>query len=131
MKLSSESKQLAKSLLNFVRVSEGKVDESRVRLVLGKVLKEKPRQFLAVLMRFKKLIALELAKRSVTVQSAVALQEDERQNVMRFLEGRYGQGLNPSFEVKSELKGGLLIKVGSDVWDGSIRNRLEQLKATW
>jgi len=131
MKLSSESKQLAKSFLNFVRLNEGKVDESRVRLVVEKILKEKPRQFLAVLSRFKKLVALELAKRKVTVQSAVALQEEERSQVMRFLEGRYGQGLTPAFEVKPELRGGLLIKVGSDVWDGSIRNRLEQLKATW
>ena len=131
MKLSSESRRLAKSLLIFVRIGEGKVDESRVRLVLEKILKEKPRQYLAVLTQFKKLIALELAKRAVTVQSAVHLQDDERQNVMRFLEGRYGHGLNPAFEIKPELKGGLLIKVGSDVWDGSIRNRLEQLKATW
>ena len=131
MKLSSESRQLAKSLLIFVRTGEGKVDESRVRLVVEKILKQKPRQYLAVLTQFKRLIALELAKRAVTVQSAVDLQEDERQNVRRFLEGRYGQGLTPSFEIKPELKGGLLIKVGSDVWDGSVRNRLEQLKATW
>lgn len=131
MKLSSESRQLAKSLLTFVRVGEGKIDEARVRLVLGKFLQEKPRQYLAVLTQFKKLVELELAKRKAMVQSAMSLQEDERQNVLRFLEGRYGQGLNPAFEIKPELKGGLLIKVGSDVWDGSIRNRLEQLKATW
>lgn len=131
MKLSSESKQLAKLLLVFVRVGEGKIDESRVRLAVEKVLKEKPRQYLGVLTQFKRLIALELAKLTATVQSATDLQEDEKQNVMRFLEGRYGQGLAPVFEVKPELQGGLLIKVGSDVWDGSIRNRLEQLKASW
>ncbi|MEZ5406156.1 MAG: F0F1 ATP synthase subunit delta [Verrucomicrobiia bacterium] len=129
MKLSSEAKQLAKSLLVFCRVGEGRVDESRVRLVLEKVLKEKPRQYLAVLTRFKKLIALELAKRAVIVQSAMPLESDQQQNVMSFLEGRYGKGLTPSFEVKPELQGGLLIKVGSDVWDGSMKNRLERLKA--
>lgn len=131
MKLSSESKQLAKSLLVFVRIEEGKVDESRVRLVLEKILREKPRQYLGVLTQFKKLVALELAKRAVEVKSASALQDDERHKVMHFLEGRYGQGLTPVFAVESELRGGLLIKVGSDVWDGSIKNRLEQLKATW
>jgi F-type H+-transporting ATPase subunit delta len=131
MKLSSESRQLAKSLLSFCRVGEGQVDESRVRLVVEKVLKEKPRQYLAVLTRLKKLIALELAKRAVTVQSAIPLESDQQQNVMNFLEGRYGKGLSASFEVKPQLQGGLLIKVGSDVWDGSIKNRLERLKAMY
>ncbi|MBX7157400.1 MAG: F0F1 ATP synthase subunit delta [Verrucomicrobiae bacterium] len=131
MKLSSESRQLAKSLLTFCRAGEGRVDDSRVRLAVEKILKEKPRQYLAVLTRFKKLIALELAKRAVTVQSAVPLESDQQQNVMNFLEGRYGKGLSAAFEVKPELHGGLLIKVGSDVWDGSIKNRLERLKAMY
>jgi len=40
---------------------------------------------------------------------------------------RYGAGLNISFGVNPELIGGLRVKVGSDVFDGSVRSRLNAL----
>jgi F-type H+-transporting ATPase subunit delta len=39
----------------------------------------------------------------------------------------YGQGLNISFAQNPALLGGLRIKVGSDVYDGSVQSRLENL----
>jgi F-type H+-transporting ATPase subunit delta len=41
---------------------------------------------------------------------------------------RYGAGLQPSFEVDPALIGGLRIRVGSDVYDGSLRARLAALQ---
>jgi F-type H+-transporting ATPase subunit delta len=39
----------------------------------------------------------------------------------------YGQGLNISFAQNPALLGGLRIKVGSDVYDGSVEARLQSL----
>jgi F-type H+-transporting ATPase subunit delta len=41
----------------------------------------------------------------------------------------YGDGLATSFRENADLIGGMRIKVGSDVYDGSIRRKLEALRA--
>jgi F-type H+-transporting ATPase subunit delta len=45
------------------------------------------------------------------------------------LEKQYGAGLNIGFSVNPGLIGGLRIKVGSDVYDGSVAGRLAALKS--
>ena len=41
---------------------------------------------------------------------------------------RYGSGLDITFGVNPELIGGLRVKVGSDVFDGSVKARLGELE---
>jgi F-type H+-transporting ATPase subunit delta len=43
------------------------------------------------------------------------------------LEKRYGAGLNVTYSVDPSLIGGLRIQVGSDLYDGSVKTRLEKL----
>jgi F-type H+-transporting ATPase subunit delta len=44
------------------------------------------------------------------------------------LNAKYGRHLALDFKITPELLGGIRVKVGSDVWDGSIKARLEALK---
>ncbi|PYK29794.1 MAG: H(+)-transporting ATPase, partial [Verrucomicrobia bacterium] len=41
---------------------------------------------------------------------------------------RYGTDLSTEFAINPALLGGMRIRVGSDVWDSSVRNRLERLQ---
>jgi len=43
------------------------------------------------------------------------------------LKAKYGSDLATDFKINPDLLGGLRIKIGSDVWDGSVRNRLTRL----
>jgi F-type H+-transporting ATPase subunit delta len=43
------------------------------------------------------------------------------------LKKKYGPQIQPEFSVDPGLLGGMKIRVGSDVWDGSVKNRLERL----
>ena len=43
------------------------------------------------------------------------------------LKARYGDGLSYSFETNAELIGGMRIRVGSDVFDGTVQGRLKEL----
>jgi F-type H+-transporting ATPase subunit delta len=45
------------------------------------------------------------------------------------LTGTYGGALKTSFAVNPTLIGGMRVKVGSDVFDGSVRARLAALEA--
>ena len=62
-------------------------------------------------------------KRKADSDYAVRLREKQR------LRAQYGKDLSTEFKVSPELLGGLRIKVGSDVIDGSVRERLNRLEA--
>jgi F-type H+-transporting ATPase subunit delta len=47
------------------------------------------------------------------------------------LSALYGQGLDISFAQNPALIGGLRIKVGSDVYDGSVQSRLAALQESF
>jgi F-type H+-transporting ATPase subunit delta len=44
------------------------------------------------------------------------------------LKRKYGSDLTTRFVVNQELLGGMRIRVGSDAWDSSVRNRLQRLQ---
>jgi F-type H+-transporting ATPase subunit delta len=50
-----------------------------------------------------------------------------RESVIADLKKKYGDQVEAEFALDPELLGGMRIQVGSDVWDGSVKNRLERL----
>lgn len=62
------------------------------------------------------------------VRSAVPLTDDERQALETRLRGRYGQDLPIAYEVDPAILGGLVLRVGDRYIDGSVANRLGQLR---
>ena len=106
---------------------DGVVDPSRVRLVVEKVIDSKPRGYLTLLGHFCKLLSLESAKYTAEVQSAVPLTADMEASVQARLERTYGQRITSSFVLNRSLIGGMRIKIGNDVYDGSVRHGLNVL----
>ena len=94
---------------------------------MGVVIEKKPRGFLVILSQFQRLVKLDLERRSARVESAVAASDALQASVKANLAQRYGQGLNVTFAVNPALIGGLRVKVGSDVFDGSVKARLDAL----
>jgi F-type H+-transporting ATPase subunit delta len=54
-----------------------------------------------------------------------------QQSVRTNLTARYGPCLNVNFAVNPALIGGLRVKVGSDVYDGSVKARLAELETNF
>lgn len=129
MKISKQSRRDAKALFGACRV-DGLLDEGKVRQTVTAVIARRPRGFAATLAHFQRLVKLDLDRRSARVEDAVetspALMEAIKTNLAR----RYGPGLDVAFRVRPELIGGLRIKVGSDVFDGSVAARLAALEST-
>ena len=70
---------------------------------------------------------LELEKRHAVIESAVELDEDLQKDVLKNLKARYGDDLTSDFKVVPDLLGGMRVRVGSDIWDGSVKTRLDRL----
>jgi F-type H+-transporting ATPase subunit delta len=127
MKISKEARRTSRQLLKTCLV-DGKLDESRVRLVLAKVIEAKPRSYLGILQNFQRLVTAEVERNKAVVESATALDEASRSQLQSSLSQKYGRTLALEFQVNPSLLGGIKVKVGSDVWDGSVKARLEALQ---
>jgi F-type H+-transporting ATPase subunit delta len=126
MKISKQARREAKELFRVCLVG-GRLDESRVRDAVRRVIEAKPRGYLGVLDHFQRLIQLEIERRKARVESAVPLSAELRTQVTRNLARQYGEGLDIGFDVNPALIGGVRVRVGSDILDGSIQGRLEAL----
>ena len=126
MKISKQARRDAKQLFRSCLV-KGVLDEARVRQAVKRVLEVKPRGYLAILSHMERLLKLDLERRTARVESAIALGPELQTKIQAGLTKTYGQGLIFSFNQNPALLGGLRIKVGSDVYDGSVRARLAAL----
>lgn len=130
MKISKQARRDAKQLFACCRVN-GLLEENRVRQALKEVIGKKPRRYVAILSHFHRLVKLDVERRTARVESAVSPSDALRSSVTANLAQRYGSGLNVAFAVNPELIGGLRIKVGSDVYDGSVKARLSALEESF
>jgi F-type H+-transporting ATPase subunit delta len=130
MKLTKQARRDAKQLFRSTFVN-GVMDENKVRTAVQKVMELKPRGYVAIMEILKRLVKLEQDRRSAKIESAVALTPEQQSAVSSRLEKMYGRGLNLTYEVNQALVGGLRVRVGSDVYDGSVAARLKQLEETF
>lgn len=126
MKVSKQARVEARRLFRECVVN-GKLDEARVREVVRLVAEQKPRGYLGILTQFEKLVKLEEARRTATIESATPLSPDYQSKVQADLTKVYGDGLIFNYKQNAALLGGLRIKVGGDVYDGSVEGRLAAL----
>jgi F-type H+-transporting ATPase subunit delta len=126
MKISKTAAAAARRLFGLCQTN-GLFDETKLRAVITRLIESTPRDYKAILSALQRLTRLEFARREVTVESAVALDEDTRKRVVAGLTHQYGPGLVVQYKTTPELLGGLRIRVGNDVFDGSVQGRLVRL----
>ena len=130
MKKTAQARRQAKQLFRLCLVN-GSLDEGRVRQVVQRAVEDKRRGYFALLSYFHRLVKLERARHTAEVESAVPLPEDFRVSVQAGLQSVYGPALNIQFAHRPALIGGMRIKVGSDVYDSSVRSRLAALEKSF
>ena len=127
MKINKETRQRSKDLLRASFV-DGRLDGSRISSLIKSLIEKKPRHYIQVLEAYQRLIRLEVEKRTATIETATEFSSEAGQQIVDNLKRRYGNDLAARFIVNPELLGGMRIRVGSDVWDSSVRNRLQRLQ---
>lgn len=126
MKISREARRTARELFRLSLVN-GHVNASRAEEISTALVTERPRSYLAILKELTRLVRLELSKRHAVIESAAALDAASIQEITGNLQKKFGSDITTEFLINPALLGGLRIKLGSDVWDGSISSRLATL----
>jgi F-type H+-transporting ATPase subunit delta len=130
MRIKKQARGEAKQLFRLCLVN-GLLDENRVRRVVQHVVAAGRWDCPAILSHFRRLVKLELARRTAIIESASPLPGDLEATIDAGLSRRYGPGLTTLFGQRPALIGGMRIRVGSDVYDGSVRAALAALERSF
>ncbi len=106
---------------------QGKLDEDKLRHVIKAVAERKPRNFRGILVNLHRLLRLDLAKNHVTVESAQELDDSTAEGIKNKMISQHGEGLTFEYKINPALLGGIRIRKGDDVWDGSVKAKLDKL----
>jgi F-type H+-transporting ATPase subunit delta len=104
------------------------LDWVKVHRVVDVILKSRRRGYLVLLGCFQRLVKLDYLQHLAQIESAMPAPPELQERVKDGLVHKYGSGLTTQFSVNPSLIGGIRIQVGSDVYDGSVRHNLEQLR---
>ena len=127
MKINKEIRQLSREMLR-ASFTDGQLDPGRISSLVDSLIAKKPRRYVDVLKNYRHLLRLELEKRQARIETAKEVDPATSSELVANLKRKYGGDLTAEFVVNPELLGGMRIRVGSDVWDGTVRNRLERLQ---
>lgn len=130
MKVSKSQAAQARRIFSLCQV-DGKIDGEKLRKAVTKISESKPRGYLELLTGLKRLIRLELESKQVTVTSAQDLDEETVGKLKKDLSSKYGDDLTFDFKTDASLLAGLKVRVGNDVWDGTVASRLKRLAETF
>ena len=127
MRINKEIRQLSRQMLRS-SFTDGQLDRGKIAALLQSLISKRPRHFIDILQYYKRLLRLEIEKRHARIESAIPLSPQAAFDIGARIKRKYGEELTSEFVVNPALLGGLRVRVGSDVWDGTLRNRLERLK---
>lgn len=125
-----QAKRKAKQLFRYC-LADGVLDENRTRQVVQHIIAAGYRDCPAILAQFLRLVRLDRAEHTASIESAAPLPADLRTAIQTGLLRQYGPGLTTAFSDCPSLIGGVRIQVGSDLYDGSVLARLVALEKSF
>lgn len=100
-------------VVNFLRIL---IDHDRIA------------EFPEVAAAFQARVARAERRLDVEAVTAVPLPDDLRERIVAVIRDKTGQGVALTESVDPDIVGGLVLRVGETVVDGSVRNRIDQLR---
>jgi F-type H+-transporting ATPase subunit delta len=128
MAMSSKIKKVAKKLLSLSLDKEGRVDEVKVKSILESLREDPPSNHRALLKEYQS----ETRRYLPTCQCALEVPDSGQSKVSTILTEKVNNSKENKFSINSSqnpsLIAGYKLRVGDDVYEDSIDQRLENLR---
>ena len=126
MKVSKASNEFATRVFRLC-TENGCLNEKKLSDSITFLSKKRPNDYRGILSALKKLVRLDVEKRTVHVESALDISQADSKRIQKSITKKHGEGLVFNFSTKPELIGGLKVQVGSQVYDGSVLAKINRL----
>jgi F-type H+-transporting ATPase subunit delta len=107
----------------------GDVSREAMNLVLLMVRRGRPRAIPRMVEHFADLVRRERGVALAEIRTALPLDDAQRAAVVDRLTGLTGEQIEINEVVDESLIGGITVRIGDRLYDASVRNRLERLRA--
>lgn len=112
----------------FIKIFKGKIDEELLSFLLiliekGRILHLKEKQI-----EFEKIYFEKHNMLFVNVKTVISLDEEDRKNLKNNLSKKYNKEIVLKEEIDPSIIGGVYIRVGDDVIDGTIKSKLNEMR---
>lgn len=125
MKVTKDAAAAGKRLFRLCSTG-ARLNEDKLRTVIKALVERKPRNYQGILATLHRETRLDLAQRHVMVESAKQLDDATSQSITTKMIEQHGEGLTFEYKINPALLGGIRIRKGDDVWDGSVKGRLDR-----
>ncbi|MEW9094452.1 MAG: F0F1 ATP synthase subunit delta [Clostridiaceae bacterium] len=112
----------------FIKIFKGKIDEELLSFLL--ILIEKGR-ILYLKEKEKELEKIYLEKHNMLrahIKTVIPLENEEREELKEKLQSKYNKKVILKEEIDKSIIGGVYIRIGDDVIDGTIKSKLKEMK---
>lgn len=106
----------------------GKVPERLLRFLLVVIDKRRQRVLPEIAVEFSLLVNEHLGRLQVDVTTAEEPDAKARASIKEHLDALFGMEVLPRFSTDRRIIGGVVVRVGDRIMDGSIRHRLQMLR---
>jgi len=127
MQIPKEARRKARELFDASLDDSGRPDAGKTLRIADLLVKSAPRHSVQILKEFTRLVRLETAKHHAVIESAAPIDDAAREAILKSLRQRDGGEVSFETKVDPSLIGGARIRLGSEVWDASVRSRLAAL----
>ena len=112
----------------FINIFRGKIDDDLLSFLLILIEKDRIKYIKEKLNQMEK-IHLERKNTLIAeVKTAVPMLESEKQALKEKLQQQYDKNIIMNNEVDKSILGGVFVRVGNDVIDGTVKSKLDELK---
>ena len=127
IRTTAQAKRKARQLYRFCLIN-GRLEPGRALHVVSIILKFKQRGYFLLLKEFQRLVRLEVTAFTAMIESAIPLPHLLQDRVRETVQSTYGGGTTTLFKRNPALIGGMRIRIGSDVYDGTVEAKLATLQ---
>lgn len=129
MPVSPRIKNISRQLV-ALSMADDQVSAERVTAILNSLDAKPPRNYRAVLIAYRKYLRRELEKRQARVEYAGPFDESVESGLAQHFSSLYGRPVEVVASENPELIAGLRVRVADDVYETSLRQRLDRLART-
>ena len=127
MQIPKIARRKARELFDASLDASGRPEFSKSVSVTDALIKAAPRHTLQILKEYSRLVRLAAAKHHAVIESATPLDPATRDSILKSLQLRDGGEVTLECKVDGSLVGGSRIRLGSEVWDGTVLSRIKNL----